>query len=392
MDFSILKENNNKNKVAIICVGFNRLEGLKRLIDSLLKANYNIDDVPLIISIDCSGEEDVYNYAKNIIWPFGKKYVNIQKERLGLKEHIFQCGDLSKYFKAVIILEDDLYVSPFFYEYTLEVISAYTDSNLIAGFSLYAPELNGFAGLPFIPLQNGSDVYLSQDVPTWGECFTFSCWMNFKKWYSNYKEDDIKNSNMPDQIKSWERAWSKYFYTYVVRTNKYFIYPYNSYTTNFSDAGEHGLWTNNVQVSLVLEKKRPLLCAPENSLVKYDVYQNNECLYDVLGFSKDELIIDLYANVNVLRNQRYILTTKILNHKVMQSYGLRLRPIELNIIQNIKGDEIYLYDLKTRERNKRQNFYIIVDYYLKGFNKKMLLRYIKNLFVNKFRNKLLKTK
>lgn len=35
-------------------------------------------------------------------------------EKRGLKEHIYRCGDLSKFFKSVTILEDDLYVSPFF--------------------------------------------------------------------------------------------------------------------------------------------------------------------------------------------------------------------------------------------------------------------------------------
>lgn len=388
MDFSDLKENNNIEKIAIICVGYNRLNGLKRLIDSLLKAHYVTEDVPLIISIDCSNDESVYNYAKEVAWPFGKKYVNIQNKRLGLKNHIFQCGDLSQYFKAIIILEDDLYVSPAFYDFTIEVVNAYKNSNVIAGFSLYAPELNGFVNLPFIPLHNGADVYLAQDVPTWGECFTFSHWKKFKEWYSTIKEEDILNTEMPYQIKTWTRAWSKYFYTYVVNNNKYFIYPYNSYTTNFSEVGEHSVKTNNVQVSLLCDKKRPLFFVPDDNLVRYDVYLNNEALYNILNFTKNQLAINLYSNEDISSKKRYLLTTKILNYKVINSYGLRLRPIELNIIQNIEGSDIYLYDTTVEEKNYGNNQFQLTDYYLHGFNRKKLFNYIKQIIIQKVKDKI----
>lgn len=388
MDCSIFKDDNNSEKVAIICVGYNRLNGLKRLIDSLQQANYPCENIPLIISIDCSGDEELYKYVRDIVWPFGKKYVNIENKRLGLKKHILQCGDLSEYFKAVIILEDDLYVSPSFYDYTIEVINSYKESDIIAGFSLYAPELNGFVGLPFTPLQNGSDVYLAQDAPTWGECFTYAQWRKFKKWYTNFKEEDILATNMPNQIKLWNKAWSKYFYTYVVNNNKYFIYPYNSYTTNFSDAGVHGLGSNDVQVSLLLKKRRALICLEEDNLIRYDVYQNNEYLYDILNLSKDEVTIDLYANTYPFDKKKYLLTTRILNFKIIKSYGLRFRPIELNIIQDISGDDIYLYNTSIKEKNYRHNNYVLTDYYLKGFNKKILLNYATYIVSNKIKTKL----
>ena len=101
----------SKEKIAIVVVGYNRLNSIKRLLQSLLDANYSHHDIPLVISIDCSGDEELYNFVIDFRWPFGDKYVNIQKERLGLKSHIFQCGDLTKLFKAVVLLEDDLYAS-----------------------------------------------------------------------------------------------------------------------------------------------------------------------------------------------------------------------------------------------------------------------------------------
>lgn len=92
--FEYLQRQENKQKIAIICVGYNRIKSMKRLLGSLLNAEYPSNDIPLIISIDCSGDEELYNFVRDFEWPYGEKYVNIQKERLGLRNHIYQCGDL----------------------------------------------------------------------------------------------------------------------------------------------------------------------------------------------------------------------------------------------------------------------------------------------------------
>ena len=93
----------NKQKIAIVTVGYNRLNSIKRLLQSLTEAHYNIDDVPLVISIDASGDEELYDYVRNYEWVHGQKYVIIHETRLGLREHIFSCGDLTQYFKGIIL-------------------------------------------------------------------------------------------------------------------------------------------------------------------------------------------------------------------------------------------------------------------------------------------------
>ena len=135
LDFS-----GNKDKVAIVCVGYNRIKSLSRLLNSLLCAKYPNNDIPLVISIDCSGDQSLYNYVREFKWPYGNKYVNIQEVRLGLKNHIYQCGDLTKYFKAIILLEDDLVVSPVFYSYVLQSLNVYSEEPRIAEISLYKNE------------------------------------------------------------------------------------------------------------------------------------------------------------------------------------------------------------------------------------------------------------
>ena len=232
--------NKAEDSLAIVVVGYNRINSLKRLLTSLTEADYPNKDIPLIISIDASGDTGLYDYVREFQWDKGPKYVNIQEERLGLKNHILQCGDLTEFFKGIILLEDDLFVSPFFYHYALAVVSKYGDDSRISQISLYRNETNGFVGLPINFLENGSDAFLYKCVSSWGECWTSQMWRTFRKWYDTCSEDMIMDSEIPPICKRWTRAWSKYFNAYNAISGKYVVYPYVSLTTNFSDAG--GTW------------------------------------------------------------------------------------------------------------------------------------------------------
>ena len=133
MDFKELATQRNKEKIAVIVVGYNRKNGIERLLDSINTACYDDNNIPLVISIDASGNQLLYDYVKSFNWKHGEKYVNIQENRLGLKAHIFQCASLSKYFKGVIILEDDLFVSPYYYHYCTECLEQYGSNEKVAG-------------------------------------------------------------------------------------------------------------------------------------------------------------------------------------------------------------------------------------------------------------------
>lgn len=58
---------------AIVLVCYNRVNGLKRLTGSLLRADYGKrTDIDLIFSIDNSGTDIVEKFAQNFEWPYGK--------------------------------------------------------------------------------------------------------------------------------------------------------------------------------------------------------------------------------------------------------------------------------------------------------------------------------
>lgn len=377
MDYKIVDKIENKSKVAIVAVGYNRLQSMKRLLSSIASASYSEDNVPLVISIDASGDEELYSYVRSFQWEHGEKIVNIETKRLGLVSHIFQCCSLTKYFKAVTILEDDLYVSPYFYDYICAAVDKYGSADGIAGISLYTPMSYGYANLPFIPQRDGSDTFLYQDVSTWGECFTENMWNKFYEWYLKNKDRDFQEVQMPELIKRWSKAWSRYYNAYVVENNLTFVYPYDSYTTNFSDAGVHGTTgTNEVQVPIVWNKKDFVMKEPED-MVLYDIFANNEAIYQSLGLQKDELFLDLYGMVEST-NKRYFLTPRVLDFRVIKSFGLAFRPIELNVIKSIAGDNIFLYDTSIVENNKRKendNQNELRWYYLYAFHYAILLPY-----------------
>ena len=159
------------------------------MLDSLNNAHYNESDIPLYISIDASGNQQLYDYVRDFHWNYGEKIVNIQQERLGLKRHIYQCGDLTKYFKAIVLLEDDLYVSRYFYDYVKKTVDQYGSDSRIAEISLYRNEYNGYVGLPLTHQQTGCDVYLMQDVSTWGQIWTEKMWLGFKQWLDDHNEE-----------------------------------------------------------------------------------------------------------------------------------------------------------------------------------------------------------
>ena len=124
-------------KIGIVAIGYNRIDSLKRLLESLNRAYYPTSDIELIISIDNSGKDDVVNFSKSFEWKYGKKTVVTYPERQGLRKHILHCGDFVESFDAIVVLEDDLVVSPSFYTYAQSVCDKYIDNQDLAGFSLY---------------------------------------------------------------------------------------------------------------------------------------------------------------------------------------------------------------------------------------------------------------
>ena len=185
--------------------------------------------------------------AEKFKWEYGNKVIRVFEERQGLRKHILSCGDLSFQYGAVIILEDDIVVGKGFYHYAKEALNFYKSEKKIAGIALYSHKYNGYANKPFEPIHNGYDVFFAHFSISWGQCWSSQQWKCFKEWYAQNNGDLAEREDIPHQITNWPASsWGKYFAHYIVENDKYYVIPFESHSTCFSDVGQHTGISNSV--------------------------------------------------------------------------------------------------------------------------------------------------
>lgn len=368
----------------IVVVGYNRKKSLQRTLNAVVNAEYKYDNVNLIVSLDHSdNEEEMKHLAEDFgsKWMHGSFEVRTVKERLGLRKHILKCGDIAIEQGAVIILEDDIVVSPYFYDFIFQAVNHYKNNDSIAGFALYNYNWNNYVRKFFIPINNGTDCYLGQFSISWGQCWTARQWTEFKKWY-NQNQTLTPNKNIPDFVYQCpETSWAKYFAYFVVTQNKYYLMPYVSLSTNFGDIGQHTKTCAATEYQVPLLYGDKLYNFPdEESAVKYDMFFNNINLIDFLSreLNTKNICINLYGD-KCMDGYEFALTTLQLHQHIVQSYSLVMYPPELNIFYNVPGADIFLYDLQKKARNKHdghlKHLYKTLNYNIKYLSFKKALIY-----------------
>lgn len=364
---------------AIVAVGYNRPDSMSRLLKSLKQASYPFRSIHLIISIDKSDASDsVYQVAENFEWDFGEKRIIKYSSRQGLRQHILKCGDLSYDYGAVIILEDDLVVSPSFYYYAFQACNYYENEEKVAGIALYSHSWNGYVGYHFIPEHNEFDTYMGQFSITWGECWTKNQWDQFRKWFNGHEDLlPIENNQMPQSISHWgQQSWGKYFASFITERDLYYVIPYISMSSNFADKGEHNRYIDSShQVAILNGVKKNYKFSTFNSAIKYDLFFERIYSENIGGIQGKNICVDLNDHKLTTGDKDYLLTTQILNLPCICKFGLRLRPIDSNITWNVEGNEIKLYHCgKNYKLDSKTKFYPRLDYDFYGFSWKQVVK------------------
>ncbi|WMX54271.1 hypothetical protein [Peribacillus sp. R9-11] len=381
-------------KPAIVAIGYNRPDSMQRLLNSIGRSNFHDKDITLVISIDnCEKTQEVVEVAEAFSWEHGNKIIRTFETRQGLRNHILQCGDLSQKYGAVIILEDDLVVSPTFYSYTQAALNYYKDNDELAGIALYSHQWNGYAQRFFFPVSEGNDVYFAQFGVSWGQCWSEKQWSSFRSWYESNQSKLEYTDEIPNQITNWpETSWGKYFVYYMVEKNKYYIMSYNALATNFTEVGQHAKSSDNTyQVPLLYGEKDFKFVSYETS-VKYDIFFERQEMekYFPVEILKGGVCVDLYATKEGYGNNRYLLTTSSKPYKIIKSYGLQMRPQELNIIYNVAGNDIFLYDMETVDKTqnlKNKYNYSLFKYDVRGLTWRQALIFGVNEFIKTFKRR-----
>lgn len=339
------------NKLALVAVGYNRVNSLQRLLASLEKADYLGDKIELYISLDKAKTNEVVDFANSFNWSHGEKHVLTYPERLGLRKHILKCGDLLEKYDAIAMLEDDVVVSDGFYNYMKQAVEFYKDCDKVAGISLYSNRWNEFACAPFAPMHSEYDTYFFQFAESRGQIWLKKQWHSFINWYQRENDKPFFEDYLPAPMCRWpESSWKKYHVKYCVDNNLYFAYPYVSFATCFSECGTHTRRMDTfIQVDLYQGSSKNLTFprVTDEKAVFYDVFYER---LNLRGFEDCEL--DLYGLKGLKCSKKYLISSKILPFLIVEKYGVQMKPQEANLLMAVKGNEFFKYDLSIRSSNK----------------------------------------
>jgi hypothetical protein len=178
--------------------------------------------------------------------------------------------------------------------------------------------------------------------------------MDFRKWHNK-----AMLLNVPHQIKPWKKSWKKYYVAYMIETDKYFVYPFVSYTNELGEAGVH----YNEQLTLNTVSLYTDLLPRTN----FQPFENADYLYDAffelkpatieLNGKKIKVEFDLSANKHLDEiKEDYFVSGCRYESEIMASFDNRFIPYELNILQNQKGNSFFLYKKSTVKESKKRKY------------------------------------
>jgi hypothetical protein len=379
---------------AIVVPAFSRPGALQRLLASLAGAHYPAP-VPLIIAIDRPASSasqqqqranaDVHRLAEQFHWPHGSKEVIAHKRQQGLIGNFLFCGGLSRQYGSIILLEDDLYVSQAFYHYAAQALAYYQQDARIAGIALNTLWFNGYTRQPFIPYLDDADVFFLPIPWYQGQAYTASQWTAFASWYGAGNKQIHPTDPLHPLFRHFPQTdWFPLKTKYLVTTGRTYVFPRESFTTNYGDAGTHFQRpTGFFQVPLQHFREKFHFQSLDTAIAVYDAFF--EMLPDRLNrltghFSNCDYAVDLYATKAPAHFQaEFVLTTRP-SRLPLRTFGKVMRPLEANVIASVPGPEIAFCRKEDVDTSKlasaaaiRHNDYYFAHQYRPG--RRQRLRY-----------------
>ncbi|KAL4229061.1 hypothetical protein ACF0H5_012100 [Mactra antiquata] len=252
-------------KLKLMCLVTDRSKSLRRLLESLNKADFDQDKVTLAVWIDRdkNGTYDAATLAtaKNFMFKHGNYFVNIHENHVGLQGQYLNTYnvDEAKDSEMVVFLEDDMTVSPFFYKYLKLVHSKYDSRPDINGYSLLGVRtkvLKRVIGMVEPPADQ--PVFKLQGLGTWGFSPNIPKWKEFLRWFEQQNKNpsfrpyplDYHSTTWFQEIiqrNSADEMWS-IWHTYYSLANK--EYTIISNVPNYQGLATH--WHDDVSQSHTL--------------------------------------------------------------------------------------------------------------------------------------------
>jgi hypothetical protein len=313
-----------KFRVTINVITYNRPWSLKRLVKSLLNAHYLGHKVHINFFVDNGSDEETNELVKSFEWPHGNKKILMRYIKAGVVASALESWYPIHEHDYVLIAEDDIEVSKFWYLWTVENIRQYRyptqdakkntlfelDRN-IYGISLYTPREseNSIPRFMFYPDKHfNSTTWLHQIPSRWGTVFFPEHWIFFRQ-YVDMREKLNKNVYIPEcECNGWIGSWEKFYTELAYMKGWYVLYPNHnnqtSYSTNHMEPGSYLQATEPLDnkhaytVPLATENTVPMgRLSDINTLpvldYKYKQYKKREELQDVSMYSWMKLLKEL---------------------------------------------------------------------------------------------------
>lgn len=371
-------------KPAIVIPVFKRLYSLKTLLASIEKAELPSQEVPLVFRSHKGAAPEVLNYCEAFQWSYGAKTHIQDPEAIDLDENLRRCGDLTQVYDDIVILEDDSYVSPFFYSFAQQALAFCDKDPEIAQVSLYRYHFHPISGLPHHLLHDSASNFFAQKSSTRGQAFSKAQWAHFRDWLNDMPQPDDR---MPAYIKAYGLTnWELQHNWYLIEQGRYSLMPKLSVVSNSGAVGTHhnsSLDSGYFQVPLQGVSQDYSFSGLLESSVVYDAFfEIHPKVFERLKL--DDLEVDLGGHKpESLLQTKTVLTSKSCKEPI-EGFGSGLKPVELNVIWHNKGTEINLckaYNLvkdvnRERHQNAKQYFGEVVDIGLIDFIKLKWLKYV----------------
>ncbi|XP_052083888.1 uncharacterized protein LOC127721250 [Mytilus californianus] len=247
-------------QLRIIVLTYNRSKSLKRLFDSLLLTDYQGERVVLDIWVDRSINGEVHNetvqFAKDFQFVHGEKNVYVRGQHAGIINQWLRTWKLSDNPREIcVILEDDLTVSPVFYQWLKSVHSTYKDDNKISGFTLQGVGsiYSGPSALENVNVSKKHLTYLYSMPGSWGFSPKLNQWKEFITWWEKMSLDKSFHPLVPNNLATvWysenrrqgnaQNMWTMWFIYFNWKFHKYVLYPnimpkYKGFSYNWQEPG-----------------------------------------------------------------------------------------------------------------------------------------------------------
>ena len=246
-------------------LAYKRPHSLLRLLSSLntLETNGSAIDVDIIIDHPVNSAERthesnqlVYKISTDWAWTHGKKNVVRKVGWVGLQKQWFECHIPHHRDDWALILEDDVEISPYAYQWLVRAIITYGNRSDVAGISLAPPlDISMVPGMLTPTIENSDTPFLLQHMGMWGFVPKPDVWEGFLEWVSqmkNYSPAAYYNGTRVElRATKWFRTlesrqrghsmWTAHFVQFCNENNLSILFPPSvlSLAVNWLEAGEH---------------------------------------------------------------------------------------------------------------------------------------------------------